>query len=576
MSTMNSPASPSRSRRAVALLATALVLAVGPLTTIGAQPASALDNGVATTPPMGWNTWNSFGCGISEQLIRTAADNLVSSGMKDAGYDTVIVDDCWFDPQRDAQGNIHGDPVRFPSGMKALGDYIHSKGLKFGIYEVPTDLTCAQRLGNYPGATGSQGHEQQDADSFAAWGVDYLKYDWCSQVGTLDEQVAAFSKMRDALHNTGRPIVYSINPNSYHADKTGATYDWSAVANMWRTTEDITATWDKHKTANSWSMGVMDIVHINGRLGSQAGPGHWNDPDMMEVGVGSLSDPILARSHFSLWAQMASPLVAGNVLTTMTSDIKGVLTNHDVIAVDQDSLGRQARIVTDSDTELVTVRELANGDRSLSLTNTGESAATVSTTVAELGIAGAPSYTVKNLWTGASSSTTGALSASLAPHETAMYRITPGGTISTTQAPPANATYEIGSATTPGQLLDDPGSSSLNNTQMITWDRKNVTNQRWILTANADGTYAVKNKASSKCLDIRGGSPDAGAAVIQYTCDSAKPNQKFALTPAGNNGYKLVAQSSGLAVTPSGSVKGSLLTQQPVATGQAWTLVRTN
>ncbi|MCX5208790.1 alpha-galactosidase [Kitasatospora sp. NBC_00240] len=575
MSTMNSPTSSSRSRRSVALLATALVLAAGPLTTIGAQPASALDNGVATTPPMGWNTWNSFGCSINEQLIRTSADLLVSSGMKDAGYDTVIVDDCWFDPQRDAQGNIHGDPVRFPGGMKALGDYIHSKGLKFGIYEVPTDLTCAQRLGNYPGATGSQGHEQQDADSFAAWGVDYLKYDWCSQVGTLDEQVAAFSTMRNALHNTGRPIVYSINPNSYHADKTGATYDWSAVANMWRTTEDISATWDKHKTANSWSMGVMDIVHINGRLGRQAGPGHWNDPDMMEVGVGSMSETEY-RSHFSLWAQMASPLVAGNVLTTMTSAVKGVLTNHDVIAVDQDSLGRQARIVADSDTELVTVRELANGDRSVTLTNSGESAATVSTTVAELGIAGAPSYTVKNLWTGASSSTTGALSAALAPHESAMYRITPDGTISTTQAPPANATYEIDSATTPGQVIDDPNNSTSNNTQLITWDRKNGNNQRWILTANADGSYAVKNKVSGKCLDIRGGSPDAGAAVIQYSCDSAKPNQKFALTPAGNNGYQLVARSSGLAVTPSGSVKGSVLTQQPVATGQAWTLVRTN
>ncbi|MFC8452368.1 alpha-galactosidase [Kitasatospora sp. NPDC057223] len=575
MSNMTSPAPTSRSRRAVALLATALVLAVGPLTTVGAQPASALDNGVATTPPMGWNTWNSFGCNINEQLIRTSADNLVSSGMKDAGYDTVIVDDCWFDPQRDAQGNIHGEPVRFPTGMKALGDYIHSKGLKFGIYEVPTDLTCAQRYGSYTGATGSQGHEQQDADTFAAWGVDYLKYDWCSPAGTLDEQVTAFSKMRDALHNTGRPIVYSINPNSYHKDKTGATYDWSAVANMWRTTEDISAVWDQPKTSNSYSMGVMDIVGYNGRLGSQSGPGHWNDPDMMEVGVGSMSENEY-RSHFSLWAQMASPLIAGNKLTTMTTAVKGILTNHDVIAVDQDSLGRQARIVIDSDTELVTVRELAGGDRSVTLTNTGASTATVSTTIAELGIAGASSYTVKNLWTGDSSSTTGALSASLASHESAMYRITPGGTISTIQALPANGTYEIASATSPAQVLDDPNNSTSNNTQMVTWDRNNNDNQRWILTANADGTYAVKNKVSGKCLDIRGASTAAGVAVIQYSCDSAKPNQKFALTPTGTDGYKLVSQISGLAVSPSGSVKGSVLTQQPVANGQAWTLIRTN
>ena len=574
MSNVNSPAFTSRSRRTVALLATALVLAVGPLTTIGPQPASALDNGVAIPPPMGWNTWNSFGCSINEQLIRDSADNLVSSGMKAAGYDTVIVDDCWFDPQRDAQGNIHGDPVRFPTGMKALGDYIHSKGLKFGIYEVPTDLTCAQRLGNYPGATGSQGHEQQDADSFAAWGVDYLKYDWCSPAGTLDEQVAAFSKMRDALHNTGRPIVYSINPNSYHDDKTGATYDWSAVANMWRTTEDISATWDKHKTANSYSMGVMDITHINGRLGRQAGPGHWNDPDMMEVGVGSMSETEY-RSHFSLWAQMASPLVAGNKLNTMTPAVKEILTNPDVIAVDQDSLGRQARIVADSDTELVTVRELANGDRSVTLTNTGDTAATVSTTVTELGIDGAPSYTVKNLWAGTSSTTTGPLAATLAPHESAMYRITPAGQISPVQALPANGTYEIGSATAPGQLIDDPDKSTANNTQMATWDRDNGNNQRWTLTANADGTYAVKNKASGKCLDIRGGSTAPDAAVIQYTCDTTRGNQKFALTRAGSDTYKLVAQHSGLAVAPSGTTKGSVLTQKAVADAQAWTLTRT-
>ena len=572
-----SPASRSRSRsrRTIALLATALVLAVGPLTTVGAQPASALDNGVAVTPPMGWNTWNSFACTINEQLIRDSADVLVSSGMKAAGYDTVIVDDCWFDPQRDAQGNIHGDPVRFPSGMKALGDYIHSKELKFGIYEVPTALTCGQGNGQYPGATGSQGHEQQDADTFAAWGVDYLKYDWCAKEGTLDEQVAAFSKMRDALHSTGRPIVYSINPNSFHDDKTGATYDWSAVANMWRTTEDITATWDKHKTANSYSMGVMDITHINGRLGRQAGPGHWNDPDMMEVGVGNMSVTEY-RSHFSLWAQMASPLVAGNKLNTMTPAVKEILTNHDVIAVDQDSLGRAARIVADSDTELVTVRELANGDRSVTLTNTGETAAAVSTTVAELGVAGAPSYILKNLWTGASSTTTGALATNLAPHESAMYRITPGGPISSAQALPASGTYEIGSATTPGQVIDDPNNSTANNTQIITWDRKNGNNQRWALTANADGTYAVKNKVSGKCLDIRGASTAAGTAVIQYSCDPTKPNQKFALTPAGTEGYKLVAQSSGLAVTPAGTTKGTPLTQQPVANGQVWTFTRTN
>ncbi|MFJ1704965.1 alpha-galactosidase [Kitasatospora sp. NPDC088346] len=570
---MPSPVRAPRSRIA-ALLATVLVLAVAPLATVGTQQASALDNGVALTPPMGWNTWNSFGCDISEQLIRSSADALVTSGMKDAGYDTVVVDDCWFDPQRDAQGNLRGDATRFPSGMKALGDHLHGKGLKFGIYQVPTDRTCAQRNNAYPGSTGSRGHERQDANSFAAWGVDYLKYDWCSPAGTLDEQIAAFTAMRDALHDTGRPIVYSINPNSYHPAKTGATYDWSAVANLWRTTEDISSSWDKHKTTNSYSMGVMDIVHFNGFLGRQAGPGHWNDPDMMEVGVPGMTEGEY-RSHFSLWAQMAAPLIAGNKLASMTPAVRDILTNRAVIRVDQDALGRAARIVADSDTELVTVRELAGGDRSVTLTNTGAGTATVTTGAAELGIAGAPSYAVTDLWTGASTTTTGALSATLAPHATAMFRITPNGAVGTVQPAPADGTYEI-AATGPGQVMDDPGSSTASGKQMITWSRNRAANQRWILTAGADGTYALRNKASGLCLDVYNGDTTAGTAVIQWTCDAGKSNQRFGLTPAGAAGYNLVARNSGLAVTPSGTTDNSALTQQPLTAARPWTFTRTN
>ncbi|MFG2819999.1 alpha-galactosidase [Kitasatospora sp. NPDC048365] len=572
---------PASRRRTAAVLAAALVAAVGPLATVGAPSASAHDNGVALKPPMGWNTWNSFECNISEQLIRSAADNLVSSGMAAAGYDTVVVDDCWFDPQRDAQGNLRGNAARFPRGMKDLGDYLHAKGLKFGIYEVPTDLTCAQRNHQYSGATGSRGHEQQDANTFASWGVDFLKYDWCSDEGTLAEQIAGFTTMRDALRNTGRPIVYSINPNSFHQDKTGATYDWSSIANMWRTTEDISADWDKPKTTNAYSMGVMNIVRYNGPLGSQAGPGHWNDPDMMEVGVKNKNTglesmtPDEYRSHFSLWAQMASPLVAGNTLPDMTPEVRDILTDADVIAVDQDSLGKAARIVANTPTQLLTVRELANGDRSVTLTNTGSTTATVTTSVAELGIAGAPSYTVKDLWSGATTTTTGALSATLAPHATAMYRLTPGGQISATQALPADGTYEIANATTPGQVIDDPGPTKAANTQMITWDRNQGTNQRWILTRNTDGTYSLKNLYSNLCLDISGASTSAGAAAIQWYCNAGSTNQKFDLVPTTANVYKLVAKHSGLAVTTSGTAKGSLLTQQAAAPNQTWTVVRT-
>ncbi|MEU8518815.1 alpha-galactosidase [Streptomyces sp. NPDC048577] len=567
-----SPRTSPRRRRAT-LLATALVLSVVPLSTLGAPSAAAVDNDVALTPPMGWNTWNSFACHIDEELIRDSADRLVSSGMKDAGYDTVVIDDCWFDPQRDAAGNLRAAPDRFPSGMKALGDYLHSKGLKFGIYQVPTALTCAQRNHAYPGATGSQGHEQQDANTFASWGVDYLKYDWCSSEGTLDEQIAGFAKMRDALADTGRPIVYSINPNSFH-EKTGATYDWSSIANLWRTTEDIAPAWDRNRV-NAYGMGVLDITRINGPLGSQAGPGHWNDPDMMEVGVGSMK-PEEYRSHFSLWAQMAAPLMAGNKLADLTPEIRDILTNHEVIAVDQDGLGKAARIVTQSDTQLLTVRELEGGDWSVTLTNTSAGLVTVTTSVAELGIAGASTYTVRELWSGTTTATNGTLSATLASHATAMYRITPGGPIDPVQAPPTDGTFEIALADTPAQVMDDPASSGADNTQMIVWDRKHGTNQRWILTRNADGTYAVKNKASGLCLDIRGSFTTAGTAVIQWPCGSGKSNQKFSLQPVGAHAYKLVAQNSGLAVTASGTTRGSALTQQGSASDQTWTFIRTS
>jgi len=257
--------------RQAGLLA-AVIVALALFTSAPAQPtARAAAGSPALTPPLGWNSWNSFGCGVNETVVRQAADAMVSSGMRDAGYQYVVVDDCWFDPQRDAAGNLRGSPTKFPSGMRALGDYIHGRGLKFGIYEVPTERTCAQRVGSYPGSTGSMGHEAQDARQFAAWGVDYLKYDWCSPTGTMDEQVAAFATMRDALAATGRPIVYSINPNSVH-DKTGPLRNWGDVANMWRTTEDITNAWNTGQT-NGFPMGIQNIVNVNVPLASSAQPG---------------------------------------------------------------------------------------------------------------------------------------------------------------------------------------------------------------------------------------------------------------------------------------------------------------
>ncbi|MDX3245872.1 glycoside hydrolase family 27 protein, partial [Streptomyces sp. ME18-1-4] len=186
-------------RRLLDLLAAAALTLTASFAACVDSTAAAAPGSPALTPPLGWNSWNSFGCGITEAQVRQAADAMVSSGMKDAGYQYVVVDDCWFDPQRDAAGNLRANSAKFPSGIKALGDYIHSKGLKFGIYQAPNEKTCAQGVGTYPGSTGSKGHETQDAATFASWGVDYLKYDWCSSSGTRDEQVARFTLMRDAL-----------------------------------------------------------------------------------------------------------------------------------------------------------------------------------------------------------------------------------------------------------------------------------------------------------------------------------------------------------------------------------------
>ena len=406
-------------RRALAgALALGALLAAG-LSVLSSPEAQALENGVARTPPMGWNSWNTFGCNINETLIRQMADSIVTSGMKDLGYQYVVVDDCWFNPNRDSSGNLQGDPSRFPSGMRALGDYLHGKGLKFGIYQVPVDKTCAQYFNSYPGATGSQGHEVQDARQFAAWGVDYLKYDWCSPNGSINDQVATFAKMRDALAATGRPIVYSINPNSIHA-KTGPQRNWGDVANMWRTTEDIQLSWDTGQT-NGYPMGVKNIIDITVPLAGYAAPGRFNDPDMMEVGRGGLTDTE-QRSHFAMWAIMASPLIAGNDIRSMSSATQTILKNSRLIAINQDTLGLQGVQVSGDSGQRILAKKLANGDVAVALFNQSGSTRTISTTAAAIGKSGS-SFTLTDAWSGSATTTSGAISASVPAHGTAVYRV---------------------------------------------------------------------------------------------------------------------------------------------------------
>jgi len=347
----------------------------------GAADVYALDNGLAKTPPMGWNSWNKFGCNVSEKLIKEMADAMVTSGMRDAGYVYLVIDDCW-QIDRDAQGNILPDAQRFPSGMKSLADYVHAKGLKFGIYSDAGTLTCQKR-------PGSRGYEFQDARQYAAWGVDYLKYDWCS-TSTQNAQ-ASYSIMRDALLKAGRPIVFSICEWG-----TAKPWLWAKdVGNLWRTTGDIQDCWDCKR---DWGgMGVVHILDLQDGLESYAGPGHWNDPDMLEVGNGGMSTTEY-RSHFSLWCLLSAPLMAGNDLRSMSSEIKEILTNREVIAIDQDPLGMQGRRVYRSGEQEVWSKQLADGGRAVVLFNRGAQEKQMSVAWTDIGYPRYLSANVRDLW----------------------------------------------------------------------------------------------------------------------------------------------------------------------------------
>ncbi|MGH9593772.1 MAG: glycoside hydrolase family 27 protein, partial [Bryobacteraceae bacterium] len=329
---------------------------------------------LAPTPPMGWNSWNHFACKVSDAVVRGAADAIVSSGMAKAGYVYVNVDDCW-QGQRDAQGVIHPND-RFPD-MKALADYIHGKGLKFGIYSSPGPKTCA-------GYEGSYQHEEQDAQTYAAWGVDYLKYDWCSarRVYQQDQMPEVYKKMHDALVRTGRPIVFSLC--QYGFDRV---WRWGASVggNLWRTTDDIEDKYDR--------MSVIGFAQDG--LESFAGPGHWNDPDMLEVGNGSMK-VFEYRTHMSLWCLLAAPLIAGNDLSNMSPETVELLTNPEVVALDQDTGGHQGHRISAEGPLEVWMKPLADGSKAVGLFNRGESTSPVTVNLAQIGISG--SAQARDLW----------------------------------------------------------------------------------------------------------------------------------------------------------------------------------
>jgi alpha-galactosidase len=327
---------------------------------------------IARTPPMGWNSWNKFGCNVSETLIRETADAMVTSGMKDAGYQYIVIDDCW-QVGRDKNGAILPDPERFKGGMKALADYVHAKGLKFGVYSDAGARTCE-------GRPGSNGYEVEDARAYASWGVDYLKYDWCNSDG-VDPKIA-YPAMRDALKATGRPILFSMC-------EWGSNKPWTwarGVAHIWRTTGDIQDRWPS----------VMRLLDQQVGLEKYAAPGGWNDPDMLEVGNGGMTVSEY-RAHFSLWCLLSSPLMAGNDLRTMTPETRDILTNKDVIAVDQDPLQQGRRLRKDGDLE-VWAKKLTGDAHAVVLLNRGSSEATVAVSWLELGLPLDAEPKVRDLW----------------------------------------------------------------------------------------------------------------------------------------------------------------------------------
>jgi alpha-galactosidase len=326
---------------------------------LGKTNGLPLTGRLATTPPMGFNTWNTFQTRINENMLREMVDVFVNSGMRDAGYRYFVLDDGWMAMERDQNGSLIADPVKFPHGMKAFADYVHSKGLKFGIYNCAGTKTCA----GYPG---TRGHEYEDARLYASWGVDFLKYDWCNTDSLNAPE--AYKTMSAALRATGRPIVFSICEWGDHRP-----WLWAGgVGELYRSTGDISANFIVRKPVGNWTpQSVISILNSQEAIRKYNGPNHWNDPDMLEVGNGMSYDE--DKAHFSLWCMLAAPLAAGNDLRKMSPETRGILTNKEMIAVDQDSLGIAAFRFNLPDSLELWVKSLKGGDMAFCFFNRTDS-----------------------------------------------------------------------------------------------------------------------------------------------------------------------------------------------------------
>lgn len=460
--------------RAVDVRLCSIICALGLVGASIAGCAAPTDPGAPPrlTPPMGWNSWNS-GIPLTEDTVKATVDAMVSSGMRDAGYQYVNLDAGWAAPTRDSAGRLRADPKTFPHGIAALARYVHDRGMLLGLYASPYDEICGQDP-----RIASAGHEDTDARTFAAWGVDYLKYDWCHSDADHANQVRLFTAMRNALRATGRRIFYSINPNSSRDHKAGTAYDWSGIADMARNTTDLVPVWrntlppldSSDAFLTGTYLGVPDEFRASSPAVSRSHAGYFNDPDMMVVGLTwrdffvnhldvsrlivsedqltperlqklrvklALSDSEVSwranaqaslteseqRAHFSLWAMLAAPLLAGNDVRTMSDQTRAILTNRDVIAVDQDPFAAQA--TASPQDNRVLVKPLSDGAVAVALFNAADKPAAITTSASTAGLHGARCYAMRDLWTHTETTTAGEVIRTVAPHDVAMLRISP-------------------------------------------------------------------------------------------------------------------------------------------------------
>lgn len=498
----------------------AVMAATVPSSSAATATASSY-NGLALTPPMGWNDWSYYQCNINEKLILDQGAALVSSGLAKKGYNTVTIDDCWMQ-SRDASGVLVANPTTFPDGMKYVGDKLHAMGLKFGIYEDSGTYTC----GGYPG---SWGHYKQDADTFASWGVDYVKLDGCNVPSVAGQTAAqtyidAYNQFSQALVDTGRPIVFSDSAPAYFQ----GTSDWQAVisasskvANLWREGADTAL--GQQSAAAKWSAIAYNYSY-NEPLGQYAGPGHWNDPDFLLAGDSGLSTTEM-QSQMSLWAEMAAPLISSTDLTKLSPEALKVLGNDRIIAVDQDRLGVQGHIVQQGTEYDVLTKPLANGDVSVVLFNKGTSSQTISTTAATVGLTGSGPFTLTELVTGGQSVTNGVISADVPAHGTVMYRVHRGAG---KKLPPAvslsftNGSADAGAARTVDVTLTNNGPTMINEADVAL-----AVPSGWTVTGSPATAHVIRPGGSAtESFTVTGPTPPPGphtdelTATVTYRAES--------------------------------------------------------